>query len=480
MNELRILIARLGWPSTSARWWTMQELAARLGEPAMKDGTETALLQFLRSRKLEAEVVEVLCIFWMAARGHGYLPTAELVGSIPKPSLLSDLFLDDLGLSAQADDAGLKEVPGDFKIPNDFDSVQGVDLPRMFRTTLSRLEDRVGFPFVRQMAYEWTQNRAAYPDAPYQGDPWHFTRSLGDGFSGQFSARSALRAISAYLRTLAVAERFWDMPPELADEKALLALPVHPTLALLRSRRPEWFPGRTDFDGDAVAVEAALRALLDRAKAAQPDGELVAFSSPVVMSMERCVEVSLVRWSQAGGSQVDDAGLAVHLKAFWRRGQALPSAGPEPLSTTTLLGTPFLEQLVEVRSKAWPMAGMLDFDRLGYLQLDLYPSRIFLPTLPGVDDVEITPCDGHLEIKVEDQVFADFCYWNAGWGPARPKQLSGNCGAALISRGTAYRESAGSEDGVLRTFYLWQVRTLHRNDSFDEFDETLATGAFFI
>lgn len=479
MDELRILIARLGWPSISARWWTMQELAARLSEPAMKDRTETALLQFLRSRKLEAEVVEVLCIFWMAARGDGYSPV-ELAGSIPKPSLLSDLFLDDLGLLTQDSYAGLKEAPEDFEIPADFNGVQGVDLPRMFRTTLSRLEVCTGLPFVRQMAYEWTENRAAYPDAPYQGDPWHFMRPLGDGFSGQLSARPALRAISAYLRTLAVAEQFWGMPPELADKKALLALPVHPTLAMLRPKRPEWFPGRADFDGDAVAVETAFRVLLDRVKAAQPDGELIAFNSPVAMSMERCVEVSLVRWSQAGSSPIDDAGLIAHLKAFWSRGQMLPSTGPEPLSTTTLLAPPPLERLLEVKSKAWPLAGALDFDRLGYLQLDLYPSRIFLPTLPGVDEIAVTPRDGQLEVKVEDQVVADFCYWNAGWGPARPRQLSGNCGTALISRSTAYRESAGSVSAPLRAFYLWQVRTLNRVNSFGEFSEEIAMGTLFV
>ena len=60
MNDLRILIARLGWPATSARWWTIQELAARLGEPDTKAETESLLLQLLRSRKLEAEVVEPL------------------------------------------------------------------------------------------------------------------------------------------------------------------------------------------------------------------------------------------------------------------------------------------------------------------------------------------------------------------------------------------------------------------------------------
>jgi len=58
MDDLSILIARLGWPSTSARWWTMQELAA------------------------------------------------------------------------QAIDEGLTEMPDGFKVPDDFNGVQGVDLPK--------------------------------------------------------------------------------------------------------------------------------------------------------------------------------------------------------------------------------------------------------------------------------------------------------------------------------------------------------------
>jgi hypothetical protein len=129
---------------------------------------------------------------------------------------------------------------------------------------------------------------------------------------------------------------------------------------------------------------------------------------------------------------------------------------------------------------AWPLAGTLDFDRMGYLQHDLYPSRLFFPTMPGLHEIEITSRDGQLEVKVEDQVIADLSYWNAGWGPTRPRQLRGNCGTALISRGKAYREGAGSEGGPLRTFYLWQIRTLHRSGSFDEFSETLAEGAVFV
>ncbi len=470
MDDLPILIARFGWPINSARWWTMQELAARLGDPSKKQSTEAALLELLRSRRLEAEVVETLCVFWMAAKGYGYTPVAELAGSVPKPSLLADLFQGDLGLNVTQTDAGLTVAPEDFEIPSDFEGVQGIDLPRIFRTTLSGLEKQTRLPFLRQMAYEWTQNRASYPEAPYQGDLWHFTRPLGDGFRGQTSARSALRSISAYLRTLAVAEKFWHMPSAVAYLEALLALPIHPSLAFLRPRRPDWFPDSAGFEGDAVAIEASIQALIARAKAAHPDSELLAFSSPVTMSTERCVEVTLVRWSQAPGAQISDSALANCLRDFWIDKWSMDSGTHDSLSTTTVLKPLALEELIDDKTNAWPLAAPLDLDRMGYLQLDLYPSRIYLPTLPGIDTVNLEACGGGLNVKVHDQVIAEFSYWNAGWGPARFATLGGNCGTALVSR------AAVSNDN--RSFYLWKVRTLERTSTFDRFSETVVTGTF--
>lgn len=480
MNDLSILIARLGWPTTSARWWTMQELAVRLGESATKMETESALLQLLRSNKLEAEVLEVLSIFWMAATEFDYSPTVELAKNILKLSPLSDLLMKNFGLPLQARDMNLKKVSEDFEIPEDFLGMQGVDVPRIFLTSISQLEGYSKLPFIQQMAFEWMQSREAHPDAPYQCDPRHFVRSLGDGFVCSFSARPALRTISAYLRTLAVARQFWKMPPEVEEQMSLLALPVHPTLALLKPCQPDWLPSPTDFDGDADAIEASLCTLLARMEAMRPGDELIAFSSPVMMSRERCVEVSLVRWSKTSKDNVETAALADHLKHFWEREQMLSSKTPEPLSTTTIIVPPALEHLIDKNCWAWPLAGTLDYNRIGYLQQDLYPSRLFVPTMPGVDKVEILPHGGQLQAKVKGQVIADLCYWNVGWGPARPVQMGGNCGTALISHGTKYREGIKTESRSVCSFYLWQVRTLQKNDHFREFNEALATGIICI
>ena len=151
----------------------MQELAARLSAPSSKEATEAALLEFLGSRKLEAEVVEVLCVFWIAAQAHAYEASPKLARAfLNRPS--SALLLESLGPWADTPITGLQEVPEDFEIPQDFNGVQGADLPRIFRTAMAGIERATGLPFVRQMAFEWSVNKGVYPDAPFQGDPWHF------------------------------------------------------------------------------------------------------------------------------------------------------------------------------------------------------------------------------------------------------------------------------------------------------------------
>jgi hypothetical protein len=480
-NNLRILIARLGWPSTSTRWWTMQELAVRLAGHTTKAATEGALLQRLRQCHLEAEVVELLCIFWMAAKGFGYTPAPELAGPIPKPSWLASQLMAELCFVVDDKAENLTQLPEEFEVPQDFEGVQGVDLPRMFLTRMRMLERQSRLPFVRQMAFEWSLTQATYSAAPYQGDVGYFIRPMGDGFVGQLSTRTALRAISAYLRTLDVGKHLWKMPAPLAAKAALLAVPVHPMLAFLRPRRPEWYPtSGFDFAGDVKATETALQTLLASVEQARPGDELIAFSSPVFMSSELCFEVSMVRWLQAGSGDVTDANLAAHLESFWDSEQELSSSAVSPLSTTTSVRSASPDELRDEESASWPLAGFLDFERIGYLQHDLYPSRLFVPTVSGTASVDIAPSGGQLEAKLDNNALAELVYWNAGWDPTRPYQLRGNCGTALISCGTAYREVPSGSIQPARSFYLWRVRTLKRDSSYGPFDEELASGALFV
>jgi hypothetical protein len=330
------------------------------------------------------------------------------------------------------------------------------------------------------MAFEWTRNQTAYPDAPLQGDFWHFARPLGKGFVGPYSARAALRAISAYLRTLVLAERLWGLSSRVVHQFALNALPIHPTLAALKPCRPAWVPVRRDFGGDTNAIEGILRDVVDRVSAERPNDELIALSTPVEMTMGRCVEVSLVRWLQVGDSQVAEQDLASHLAPFWRDMPTLPSLPTTALDRETWLGTVPIDQLLDDPTASLPLAGRMDLDRMGYLQLDLYPSRLFVPTFAGTARSEVRQVGTTLEFLKEEKVVADYAHWNAGWSPVRPAPLSGACGAALMSRGSSYRDLPAANGHVSRSFYLWQVRLLHRSDTYDGFDVTLKNGTFFV
>lgn len=90
-----------------------------------------------------------------------------------------------------------------------------------------------------------------------------------------------------------------------------------------------------------------------------------------------------MHWLQVGDSEVADQDLASHLDFFWRDMPMLPSVPTTPLDKKTWLGAVPIDQLLDDRSASSPLAGRMDLGRMGYLQLDLYPSRLFMPTLLG-------------------------------------------------------------------------------------------------
>lgn len=277
-----------------------------------------------------------------------------------------------------------------------------------------------------------------------------------------------------------VAEQLGGLPAGVVRHYALKALPVHPALAALSPSRPAWGLMRGDFSGDSKVIEEILRGVVDRVAAERPGDELVALSSPVEMTMGRCVEVTLVRWLQVGEREVADQDLAVHIDTYWHDMPTLSSVPTKPLDGKIWLRRMPIDELLEDPSASLPLAGRVDFDRMGYLQLNLYPSRLFVPTLVQTAQIEVRQEGGMLEVLDGEQVVADYSHWNAGWGPVRPTQLSGACGAALVSRGTAYREVPASEGQAVRSFYLWQVRILQRDSTLEAFDEVLKGGVFFV
>jgi hypothetical protein len=80
-----LLVTRLQWPFTSIKQWTASELSTLLTVNDTQKIVEARLLESLKSKKLESEVVEILCVFWMACQ-KGYHPTI----------VLGNIYLQDL------------------------------------------------------------------------------------------------------------------------------------------------------------------------------------------------------------------------------------------------------------------------------------------------------------------------------------------------------------------------------------------------
>ena len=122
-----------------------------------QEEVEKQLMMELVRCRLEAETVEVICVFWMAAR-QGYTPPSNFASILSHPSLLAALLLSDMGrMLSTAPNPPLEMVPEHFKAPARFRELQGFDVPSIYLTRLAQLERESGLPFVRQCAFEWSR-----------------------------------------------------------------------------------------------------------------------------------------------------------------------------------------------------------------------------------------------------------------------------------------------------------------------------------
>lgn len=446
----------------------MQELAVLLLSPETHGEVSKRLMAELTRCRLEAEAVEVLCIFWMAAK-QGFVPEPELARAVTLPSLLAALLLGDMELKLRgAPNPPLQIVPEDYEISAKFWDIQGADVPRIYLTRLRQLEQDTGLPFVRQCAYEWSKTEAAYPEAPFQGDLNYFIRPIGNGTRGGFAARSMLRMTTAYQRTLSVAQTFWRTPADIIFTLAVEAPPIDPTLAFLRPVRPSWLSNfGKHVTADAKSVDTFIRSMLDSLAANQPGAVLLALVSPTYVDSQEIVELSIIRWRQWGITAVDARDLTTRFYGKQERwGYGVCRAPTWGL--TTFVPTAELEHVLDHATNAVPMAAVYGVSRIGYLQHDLHPWRLYYPVMTGLDGhLTVEPRGSELKISASHRSVSTVCYWNAGWDPVHPADMSGLCGTALV--GEADNPQDQREPPPDRHFYLWRVTRLRRRNGFEPF-----------
>lgn len=447
----------------------MQELSALLLSAEFHEEASQRLLTELGRCRLEAEVVEILTIFWMATKS-GYIPPPTLASTPCHPSLAMAVLFFDMGLEPRGEpNPPLEMVSREFTPPSTFRDVQGVAVPRYFLSRLSRLQRDTGLPFVNQCAFEWVKTEKTYPAAPLQGDVAHFARSLGEGFSGAFAPRAMLRMLSAYQRTLDVARIMWGLPEELAWHLAEDALPLDPTLAFLRPHRPSWLPSLAALaTADEPSIVDAIRRALDSFSMAKPESRLLALESPVHVDSQTIAVLSLVRWRQWKTVPVDPEGLARRFYARQNRAEfgAWEDSGWGLETSVPSVG---LDTALDLETDAAPMAVVYPTNRLGYLQRDLFPSRFYLPLITGHDQpLRIVPSGEELAISSGNEMIATAQYWNAGWAAVHPSGMSGFYGTALIAKDFQHAQTEAPPTGY---FYLWKVTRWRRSSDYGPFSQ---------
>jgi hypothetical protein len=273
---------------------------------------------------------------------------------------------------------------------------------------------------------------------------------------------------SAYQRALEVGRFYWSIPEKVALYLAVDALPLDPTLAFLRPVRPSWIPNLgEEITRDATSVEAFIRSVVSSIATAQPGSALLSLASPIFVNSQEIVELSVVRWRKWGATAVVAHELGDRFfkrQEDWDYGVCQAREwGP-----TTLVPMAKLDDVIDQETNAAPMACVYGVNRVGYLQKDLYHSRLYYPVITGFSgELSIEPSGSELKIAAAHGHLATLYNWNAGWSPVHPAPMSGLCGTALV--GTENSLQAQTEAPPDSHFYLWRVTRLKRAYGYESF-----------
>lgn len=236
--SVSLLVTRLQWPFTSIKQWTASELSTLLAVNDTQKIIEDRLLKSLKSRKLESEVIEILCVFWMACQ-KGYHPTISLGEYVFARSGLSDQLLNAIDFKT----CNYGYYQGNFDINSDlieresnFRKNLGTEFPLIYLSTCEDLEEKYSIPLTEDFQHEWNKT---FINKPRLHDTYRYFLERDN--TGQFYTLNTHRARSAYLRVFEFAKRHYGMPEDYANFYSIKALPLETAyLNFLPSRAP-WF-----------------------------------------------------------------------------------------------------------------------------------------------------------------------------------------------------------------------------------------------
>ncbi len=276
---IKILFSRLSWPSGMVRERGMVEIANLIVGSEHHDVVQDALMEWIKSQKLENHVSIGLFILLLSReKGNDQLPKfEEIVESVRYPSSLSDLLLHEL-IGAPVDQSTItadQELIRQYDIPESWE-LHYKTSPGIIARWIQKKSRDMRIDLFRHWAYH-TKEVASRIYMEWNARH-HYGRPDDEHYMG-FEIKLSETAISGYLRVLT-----WLASSGRMDFMAsrLLALEIFPVdLDLIRltpRRQPEWWPKATGSGGRSIDDLPAMIMGAIKQRLGNKDEEPVAYA----------------------------------------------------------------------------------------------------------------------------------------------------------------------------------------------------------
>ena len=425
-----MLLERMLSPIPRVRWEAGRSVAAlvRDGHP----DTANALLCWVRSRRLESEIVLGLGVIDAYRLGE-YFDGADVCRAVRAPSLLSD----DL-LRRNFDDIPRLSMFRYSVSPHNraklnreeqawFDRYRDVAVPGMFSGTMARLQEVTGLPFMARWRHDWEWLQATDP-RPQAEFPTFFAGGE-HGRTGSFMVGQTELYVSAYLRTLAFAAiRGW-IPVDVAQRQAMLGLTMNRGLADLEPiDRPDWAQGILPWD--ATRNQEHAQRIWKAACTLPETGEVPVALRVVDVNAKGFVELEVTLAMGCRGLSTGPA--AAHaLEAMVADQRPADMAGP--VGQSQGMTECSIERPLLLSQQILPG----DFGRLhGDVSLGI---KLASPYVFGAT-VKVQCRSTDIRLVTESEVLSRWMHWYADWEPTNWPEMSSFVGSVTTVSEAALNE----------------------------------------
>lgn len=450
---INLLVSRLKWPVPSIKLWVSQQLAELLVEVPEK--MEGVLVSALSSCKQESECIEVLTVF-LIAKDMGYNPIKEIGEFIHARSMLSDMLIEDLGLSVKGHFATDFEPVMVFATKNNsFEKVQGHHVPLVYKHTLEDEEKRTGIPFSVFYESEWSRTFEYAPAV--NNEIRYFFDSDVEGNTGQFYTNNSHRGRSAFLRSIEIGRQFFGMPDHYAEDLAILALPIEPTYLKLEPNKPTWLPEW--IYGDDTSEETLFK-FINESISNLNDHEnnfvLGALSFPIQIEQNKWLNFKILR-----GTVLDEKASDIIIKDRVNGFSIGEKLNRHITYVCHDLDFSKMRNILPLTGSIFPLS------RYGHWHSDLEGRGIYIPlTYAEHRSIKALPFGSELQFLIDEHMIGKMGYWNYHWAPIHPKELNSLCGTYTLLSLSSLEDWLHEKFAGLKQILICEISHIHRDSSY--------------